>query len=462
MKRPLRILPLLFFLFLLLTGGCASLPDVKSMISDLSLEGQPPSIVGAKGTLPPAESRKIIERLKQQVRSTDMLERHVAVMELFSPAPLVKGNKAKLLIDGQNTYDAMFKAIANARDHVNFETFILDDDKIGRKLADLLLLKQSEGVQVNLIYDSVGCLGTPASFFERLRKGGIRVLEFNPVNPLKVRKKWLITRRDHRKILVVDGRLAITGGVNISQVYSSRLSGGEDRGRGKEIWRDTDVQLEGPVVAEFQKLFLGTWKWQKGPELPAREYFPALQPRGDDLIRVVGSRPGDMHRITYVMYVSAFMYADHTIHLTNAYFVPDEETIEALEGAASRGIDVKIILPGASDEAMAFYAGRYYYSRLLKAGVKLYERKNAILHAKTGVIDGIWSTVGSTNMDFWSFASNNEVNAVILGRDFAVHMEQMFNRDLAESTQVSLAEWEKRPLYPRLREWFSHLFKHWL
>jgi cardiolipin synthase len=462
MARPLRIFFLFFCLLLLITEGCASLPDVKSMVRDLSLEGQPPSIVGAEGTLPPAESRNIIDRLKQQVRSTDMLERHVAVMELLGSNPLVKGNKATLLIDGESTYQAMFRAIANARDHVNFETFIFDDDKIGRKLADLLLLKQSEGVQVNLIYDSVGCFGTPASFFERLRKGGIRVLEFNPVNPLKVRKKWLITRRDHRKILVVDGKLAITGGVNISQVYSSRLSGAEDGGKARESWRDTDVQIEGPVVAEFQKLFLGTWKWQKGPELPAREYFPALQPRGDDLIQVVGSRPGDMHRITYIMYVSAFMYADHTIHLTNAYFVPDEQTIEALENAARRGVDVKIILPGASDEAMAFYAGRYYYSRLLKAGVKLFERKKAILHAKTGVIDGVWSTVGSTNMDFWSFASNNEVNAVILGRDFAIQMEHTFNRDLEESRQVSLAEWEKRPLYPRLREWFSHLFKHWL
>jgi cardiolipin synthase len=461
--RPMRIsFPAYCLSFLLVIAGCASLPDVTSMISDISLEGQPPSIVGAKGMVPPAESRKLIERLKQQVRSTDMLERHVAVMELLSSTPLVKGNKATLLIDGQSTYDAMFKAIANARDHVNFETFIFDDDKIGRKLADLLLLKQSEGVQVNLIYDSVGCFGTASSFFERLRRGGVRVLEFNPVNPFKARKKWLITRRDHRKILVVDGKLAITGGVNISQVYSSSLSGREEDGKGKEVWRDTDVQIEGPVVAEFQKLFLGTWKWQKGPELPERQYFPALQPQGDDLIRVVGSRPGDAHRITYIMYVSAFMYADHAIHLTNAYFVPDEQTIEALTGAAKRGVDVKIILPGKSDEALAFYAGRYYYSRLLKAGVKLYERDKAILHAKTGVIDGVWSTIGSTNMDFWSFASNNEVNAVILSRDFAVQMEHMFKRDLAESRQVSLAEWKKRPLYPRLREWFSHLFKHWL
>ncbi|MEJ2695420.1 MAG: cardiolipin synthase, partial [Candidatus Sulfobium sp.] len=451
-----------FCLFLLIAEGCASLPDVTPLIHDISLEGKTPSIMGAEGALPEGERRKVIDRLKRQVRSTDMLERHVAVMELFSASPLVKGNKATLLIDGESTYRAMFRAIANARDHINFETFIFNNDRIGRKLADLFLLKQSEGVEVNVIYDSAGSFGTPASFFDRLREGGVRVLEFNPINPLDVRKEWLITRRDHRKIMVVDGRIAITGGVNISQVYSSGLSGPERSGDKKEVWRDTDVQIEGPVVAEFQKLFLETWKRQKGPELPESEYFPVLKPQGSDLIRVVGSRPGDINRTTYIMYVSAFTYAAHTIHLTNAYFVPDEQTIKALTGAAKRGADVKIILPGSSDEALAFYAGRYYYSRLLEAGVKLYERQKAILHSKTAVIDGIWSTVGSTNMDFWSFASNNEVNAVILSRQFAVQMEHMFQRDLAESRQVTLAQWEKRPLFPRLREWFFHLFKRWL
>jgi cardiolipin synthase len=195
------------------------------------------------------------------------------------------------------------------------------------------------------------------------------VLEFNPINPLKAEKKWRITRRDHRKILVVDGRLAITGGVNISQVYSGELSGREDDEKGKEVWRDTDVQIEGPVVAEFQKLFLDTWKRQEGPELPGRDYFPSPATQGDDLIRVVGNTPGDANRTTYFMYISAFTFADNSIYLTNAYFVPDKQTIETLTNAAGRGVDVKIILPGKSDEAMAFYSGRYYYSRLLKAGV---------------------------------------------------------------------------------------------
>jgi len=456
--RCLFCLAALFFI-----ESCATLPDVKSIIADItSTEKTPPTIISAGGQLPPSKSREVINRLKQQVRSTDMLERHIAVMELLSSSPLVKGNKTSLLVDGEKTYDAMFRAIANATDNINFETYIFNDDRIGRKLADLFLLKQSEGVQVNLMYDSIGSLNTPVSFFKRLKDGGVRVLEFNPINPLKVRKKWLITHRDHRKILVVDGKIAITGGVNVSQVYSSGFSEAGEDGKEKEAWRDTDVQIEGPAVAEFQKLFLEAWKQQKGSELPESRYFPVLQPRGDDLIRVVGSTPGDVNRTTYIMYVSAFIYASNEIHVTNAYFAPDEQTIDALAEAAGRGVDVKIILPSTSDETLAFYAGRYYYSRLLKAGVKVYQRKEAMLHAKTAVIDSVWSTVGSTNMDFWSFASNNEVNAVILGREFAVQMEHMFQRDLAESNEVTLEEWKRRPLYPRMREWFAHLLSRWL
>ncbi|MDA8433421.1 MAG: phospholipase D-like domain-containing protein, partial [Nitrospiraceae bacterium] len=387
-------------------------------------------------------------------------ERQVSVMEAVTGSPLIKGNKVKLL-DGPSAYAAMLDAVSNAKDHINVETFIISNDEMGCKFADLLLQKKSEGVAVNLIYDSVGSFRTPGPFFDRLRAGGIQVLEFNPVNPLKAHGRWRLTHRDHRKILIVDGKVAITGGVNVSQVYSGEISGDVEE-VGRIPWRDTDVQIEGPAVAEFQKLFLETWKQQKGPELPAGDYFPPLRETGKDLIEVVGSTPGEMNRTTFIMYVSAVTFSDNFAHLTNAYFVPDSQMVTALTEAAGRGVDVKIVLPSVSDSPLAFYAGRYYYSDLLRAGVKLYERHKAILHAKTAVIDGVWATVGSTNMDFWSFLNNNEDNAIILSRPFSAEVEKMFQDDLRESKEVRLGEWGKRPLFPRIREWLSHLFLHWL
>jgi cardiolipin synthase len=457
-----------FFLSLLLIsiftfgGGCATLPKVSSVIEETSGTQEPPQILSARGFLSPTQSKTLMERLKRTTQQKDLLEQQIAVIESISGSPLIKGNKVRLLIDGPATYAAMFKAVENAKDHINIETFIIEDDETGRKFADLLLQKHSEGVQVNLVYDSVGSYGTPSAFFKRLRDGGVQVLEFNPVNPLKAHGKWRLARRDHRKILVVDGKVVITGGVNISQVYSAKLLGEKVRKGEKVPWRDTDVQIEGPGVAEFQKLFLDTWQRQKGPELSAGNYFPDLKEEGNDLIQVVGNTPGQMNRITYIMYVSAITFAENTVHLTNAYFVPDGQTVKALTEAAQRGVDVRIILPKESDEALAFYGGRYYYSDFLKAGVKLYELRSAMLHAKTGVIDDVWSTVGSTNMDFWSFLKNDEVNAIILSRAFAAEMEKMFDGDLEVSDQVKLEEWKKRPLFPRIKELIAHLFAHWL
>jgi len=422
-----------------------------------------PEIIGPHGQLSPKMSKAVMERLKKQVGPTDILERHVALLESIGGSPLVAGNKATLLVDGPATYDAMFKAIRSAKDHINLETFIFEDDEVGHHFADLLLQKQAEGVQVNLIYDSLGGMRTPAAFFQRLRDGGIKTLEFNPLNPAKARKKWLLTHRDHRKILIVDGSVAFTGGINISRVYSSSsLSGQQHEKNIQEAWRDTQVQIEGPAVAEFQKLFLETWAREKGPELSEKNYFPTLKREGNDLVEVVGSTPGQQNRITYIMYVSAFLYAEHFIHLTNSYFVPDKQTIKALRNAARRGVDVKIILPGISDEATVFYAGRSHYTHLLKSGVKLYEHRDAMLHAKTAVIDGVWSTAGSTNIDLWSFLRNDEVNAVILGPDFAVEMEALFEKDIANSNQIILEQWKERPRGDRIKEWLARLLQYWL
>ena len=448
-------------------SGCATLPKVSDVIDEAPTR-EPPQILSSKGLLSPEKSKALMERLKKSVAPTDMLERYSAVIESVSGSPLTNGNKVTLLIDGPATYAAMFKAMENARDHINLETFIIDDDEAGRRFSDLLLKKQAEGVQVNLIYDSRGGFRTPAAFFQRLSDAGIQVLAFNPVNPLKARKSWNLAHPDHRKILIVDGKVVFTGGINISSVYSSSPSGksglsGKIPGTKAPIpWRDTDVRIEGPVVAEFQKLFLDTWKTQKGPNLSDRNYFPDLKAEGHALVRAVGSSPGEANRLTFVLYVAAITFSERSLHLTNAYFVPDAETIKALCDAAGRGVDVKIVLPGNTDASLTLSAGRYHYSDLLKSGVKLYERRDVLLHAKTAVIDNVWSTVGSTNMDFWSFSSNDEVNAVILSKEFAAEMERMFAVDVAKSHEIRLGEWETRPLLPRIQEWFAHQFERWL
>ena len=456
---------LLFFLFvsiLSLGNGCATLPNASEVIDEAPTDQEPRQIESSKGLLSPQKSKAIMERLKRSVDPTDILERHNAVVESVTESPLTKGNKVTLLVNGQAAYAAMFKAIQDARDHINLETFIIEDDETGRKFADLLLQKQAEGVQVNLIYDSVGSYSTPTVFFQHLRDKGIQVVEFNPINPLKAHKHWILAHPDHRKILIIDGKVAITGGINISKVYSSTPFHRDPDEKMPLPWRDTDVQIEGPAVAEFQKLFLDTWQKQKGPTLSKRNYFPDQKEEGNALVRVVGSTPGQDNRLPFIVYVSAITFAEHLIHITNSYFIPDDQIVKALTYAVERGVDVKIILPGITDSQLALYAQRYHYSGLLKSGVKIYEHGTSLLHAKTAVVDEVWSTVGSTNMDFLSLLNNDEVNAVILSREFAVEMEKMFVSDLADSRQIHLDEWEKRPLLQRFREWITHLFSRWM
>jgi len=459
--KPLFMLLLSVSIFVT-SSGCAALPNVSEKIDAAPTAQEPQQIVSAKGLLSPKQSKAIMERLKRSVAPTDILGRHIAVVESVTESPLTKGNNIALLADGQATYGAMFKALHNAKDHINLETYIMEEDEVGRKFADLLLKKQAEGVQVNLIYDSVGCMNTPAAFFQRLRDGGIQVVEFNPINPLKSRDQWELTHRDHRKILIIDGKAAIIGGINISEVYSSRLLRRKHNRKAPIRWRDTDIQIEGPAVAEFQKLFLETWLTQKGPKLSERNYFPDLKEKGNALVRVIGSTPGQTNRTPFVVYVSAITFAAHSIHMTNAYFIPDDQIVNALTDAARRGVDVKIILPGITDSPLALYSQRYYYSNLLKSGVKIYEHSTSLLHAKTAVVDKVWSTVGSTNMDNMSLLTNDEVNAVILNHEFAVEMEKMFVSDLANSRQIQWDEWKKRPSFQKIREWFTHLFSRWM
>ncbi|WP_422624977.1 phospholipase D-like domain-containing protein [Rhodoferax sp.] len=447
----------------LLTGlaaaGCATLPDTDALIARHS--AQEANFETARGPVSAKRNAAILAALKRKSGDLDLLDKQMALEQAISDSPLILGNKVSLLQDGAATYAAMFGAIRQAKDHINLETYIIEDDATGQEFSDLLMQAQARGVQVNLIYDSVGGINTPKTFFERLSKVGIAVLEFNPINPLTAKGPWQINNRDHRKLLIADGRSVILGGINISNVYASgsallqRIIKSPADG---VVWRDTDLQIEGPVVAEFQKLFLQTWEKQHGPALAAKAYFPKLAPQGKDIVRAIGSTPDDPYSLIYLTLISAIGNAEKFIHLTNAYFVPDPQLLRALGDAAARGVQVQLILPSESDSELVFHAGRAHYAELLAGGVQIYERQGALLHAKTAVIDGVWSTVGSTNLDWRSFLDNDEVNAVVLGREFATQMQAMHQQDLDASQRIEPEAWASRSFKFKLKEWLA---QHW-
>ncbi len=457
---------LLAALVLCLAGACSSLPKI---VPDLARKpGSPVRLEGARGPLSAVQSKAILGRLASRGQDTGIFERHLAVEESIVGSPLTTGNEVLLLQDGPATYQAMFAAITAAADHINMETYILDDDEVGQRFAQALIAKQQQGVQVNLIHDSVGTFDTPAAFFQQLTDSGIHVLEFNPVNPLTTRKEWALNQRDHRKLLIVDGSTAFLGGINISSVYSGgsfskslriKPDNGPD---GRMAWRDTDLQLRGPVVAEFQKLFIAAWESQKGVPLAEKNYFPPPKAVGREVVRAIGSSPEEPYSLIYATLLSAISSAETSVHLTNAYFVPDPQLLAALEDAARRGVGVTLILPGKTDSWLVFHAGRAYYERLLRAGVRIFERRGVILHSKTALIDGVWATVGSTNLDWRSFLHNHELNAVVLGSAFGKQVQAMFARDLAMSDEITLEKWRKRGLNLRLKEWFGQVWEYWL
>jgi cardiolipin synthase len=289
-----------------------------------------------------------------------------------------------------------------------------------------------------------------------------------------------IQHRDHRKLLLVDGRVAFIGGINISSVYggmsgplgsggAASRSGGRMGSRGDPMlsderpWRDLQAQIEGPVVADFQRAFVQQWEKAARQKLDGAAYFPALQPQGAHVVRAMADSPTENGANTlYVALISAIENSETEVRIINAYFVPHPQLRTALQDAARRGVDVRLILPGRSDVPLVYYAGRSYYEDLLEAGVKIFERRSRVLHAKSATIDAVWSTVGSTNLDWRSLLYNDELNAVILGVDFARQANAVFAKDIAESDLITPEQWRKRPLAERLKEAAARAWAYWL
>lgn len=440
-------------------AGCAFHTDAP-LPAAMAAEPATPSVRTAGGVLPPAEARLVLAALARE-GDTDLLRHHLSSARASASSPLVLGNRATLLIDGPQTHKAMLEAIRRARDHINLESYIITDDEVGLTLAELLRTKRKQGVRVNVMYDSVGGLDTPKAYFDDLRAAGILVCEFNPVNPLEAKGDWRINNRNHRKLLVVDGVIGFTGGINISGVYSAGSfgSGIKTPERG---WRDTHVRFEGPVVREAQELFLHAWRGQAHcPAVEPAHYYPAIEKRGGRVMRLVASAP-EQGSETYATLLSALHHAEHSADLTYGYFVPDARTLEALKEAARRGVEVRLLLPGFSDFWAPLYAGRSRYSDLLESGVRIFERKDALLHAKTAVIDGVWSTVGSTNLDWRSLVHNYEADLIVLGDEFGAQMSELFDADLARSREITPDAWRRRGISERTKEWFARQWEYWL
>jgi cardiolipin synthase A/B len=442
--------------------GCATVPVVNESAARPASEIH---LQGARGPLSARQSRAILSRLAAQAPNAGALERHLAIEQAVAESPLVAGNRVQILRDGDQTFPAMFAAIRGAQHYVLLEYYIFQDvSSDGEHLSDLLVSKAQSGVQVDVIYDGIGSLGTSSAFIDRLRSAGVQLVQFNPPNPLKGHGHFSINDRDHRKMLIADGTLVIVGGVNLSTTYESAPGASQSPAKGApdapqpDVWHDTDVQIAGPVVGELEKLFAEHWREQGGPPLQLT-HQGVVAPAGDEVVRIIGSTPRHSTPRYYVTLLTAMDNAESSIWITAAYFVPTHQEMRTLIRAARSGIDVRLLVPSHSDSKPALEVQRSRYAALLKAGVKIYERNGGILHSKTVVVDGVWSIIGSSNFDHRSILFNDEVDAVVLGRDTGAQLTRLFNADLEHATAINPEEWRKRGILAKAQEQFWRLWE---
>ena len=426
---------------------------------------QMPPIVARQRELSEDAGDKVLQAALEQYKDDAAVRELVDSVRRYSSAPLTTGNRVNVLIDGPQTYSAIEAALRAARHNIHIETFIYGPGDVGQRFADLLAQKRKEGLEVRLLYDSLGSRETPREFFEQLRQQNVEVREFRPLSPIKTPEVWKLQNRDHRKIIVVDGQIGFTGGINIDSTYDSASTSKPGPERGLEDgWRDTHIEIQGPAVAQLQTLFVGNWQ-QAGEheDLSAKDkYFPAIKPAGDNLVTIVANDSESNDRSLYGTYVAAFTCATKRLWITHAYFAPNEELLTALIDAAKRGVDVRLIVPSFTDSRVVLNATQATFTQLLDAGVKIYELKDALLHAKSVVIDSSVTIIGSSNLDMRSFLHNDEVNAIVISRDTAQRMEEVFQRDQQSARAVELEAWERRSLWQRTKEFFVHMFSYWI
>jgi cardiolipin synthase len=454
-----------------LLAGCVHVPTIPEPVATDS--GAQIQVEGAKGPLSRRAAAAVLKHLSEQAPDASALERHLTIEQTVSGSPLYTGNRVSVVRDGADTFAAMFAAVHGAQRYLYLEYYILEDVSFnGEQLSDLLIARRQQGVQIDVIYDGVGSLSTPAELFDRLRAGGIHVRPFNPI--MRLSSPFSINDRDHRKMLIADGRLALIGGVNLSRDYQSGSGGassGSERAEAPakgsatlphEPWHDVDLQIEGPAVRELKFLFEQHWLDQGGAAAELISEVEALVARGDEVVRIIGSQGGQLMPRYYATLLSAIRTAATQIWVTAAYFVPTHQEKSALARAARSGIDVRLLLPSHSDSGAALAAQQSHYSDLLKAGVKIYQREDGILHSKTVVVDGVWSIVGSSNFDHRSVLFNDEVDAVVISVATGTQLDRYFQEDLQHASAIDLTSWKQRPLSRKLREHFWRLWEQLL
>ncbi len=367
------------------------------------------------------------------------------------PDRFLPGNRVKLLRDGRETYPAMLDAISKASVSVHLETYTLADDFIGRRFAEAMAAAARRGLDVRLLCDAIGSAGLSERFLGELAAAGVRTAMFHPIAPW--RKGWALNKRDHRKMLVVDGATGFVGGLNISKEYVPEEEGGDG-------WRDTHLEICGPAVGAIAEMFRWAWRHAAGEEVHLPDP-PRPVPDGVPA-KVIGNRLFRDRHLIRAEYAKVIRGAERFVLISNAFFVPDRRIRRSLAQAARRGVRVEVMVPDRSDVPAATYAGRALYARLLKNGIRLFLWPKKMLHAKTAVVDGIWSTVGSYNMNHRSLFHDLEATATILDRAFGAEMVEMFEEDKRRCRELTLREWEARPWRERVIEKLCYLIRYWL
>jgi cardiolipin synthase len=364
-------------------------------------------------------------------------------MHALTGSPLSEGNRVDILRNGVQIFPAMLTAIRNARKTINVEFYIYWDGSVGRQFAEALAERARAGVKVNVILDAVGSAGISHELTEFMQRNGISVEWYHPL-------RWYtlstVNHRTHRKLLIVDGEVGFSGGVGIADCWLGDADS-------EEHWRETVVRVEGPVVTQMQFAFMDNWIKSRGELLTGLDYFPRLDSRGSCLTQVLKSSPSEGSSAVKLMFIVSIVSAQKAIYINSAYFVPDTDTIRALEGAVRRGVDVRVIVPGEyTDVPIVRHAGRLFYAQLLRRGIRIFEYQPTMMHAKTMVVDGIWTSIGSSNFDDRSFRLNDEVNVNVFDEGIAAQMEKMFFEDLARSEEITGGRWLKRPWMDKLKE----------
>ncbi len=366
----------------------------------------------------------------------------------------VPNNSTRFFKDGTTAFPAMFESIENARETINLEIYNIASDNTGWEFARRLAEKAMQGCAVNMIYDAIGSLETGDGFFDYLRENRVKLLEFNPYAPF-ITKHWGWFHRDHRKIMIVDGRIGFIGGINLTDEYTG------SNGNGKN-WHDIEILIEGPAVKELQKLFLSTWSSKGGEPIDTSSFFPKIGPQGDVALKILGSKEMKDKWVIRRDYINATKNSRNYIYIENAYFIPDRGIQRVLKNALKRGVAVSLILPAKSDITAVHYASRKLYHRFLKWGARIFLWQGTVLHAKAAVIDNIWSTVGSFNIDRISLLHNLEVNVAVMNTHFSEEMKAFIDADIKNCKELDLNEWKNRPFLEKLLESIFHLIRYWL